>query len=81
MATQEVALTVTPAVNPSVRKNGKNWHVQRKAFRPTAGQTSYAKRAAREAEAKQIKSLEKEMKDEKEAERQVDIILVVSSQG
>lgn len=58
---------------PVVRKNGKNWHEPRKAFRPTAGQTSYAKRAARQAETAEVKRVEKDMKDEKEAERQVSV--------
>ena len=56
----------TPA---GLRKNGKNWHAQKKAFRPTAGQTSYAKRMDQEKARKATKALEKEMKDEKEQER------------
>lgn len=75
----EVSQTQTPASGlaqpPVVRKNGKNWHESRKAFRPTAGQTSYAKRAARQAQETEVKKLEKEMKDEKEAERQVSLRL------
>ncbi|KAK4964220.1 rRNA-processing protein cgr1 [Elasticomyces elasticus] len=53
-----------------IRKNGKQWHEPKSAFRPTAGQTSYTKRAAQEKERAAIKAKEKEMKDEKEAERQ-----------
>ena len=72
-------LASTPAANPSakvaqvtgVRKNGKDWHQAKKAFRPTAGQTAYAKRVARESQVKEIKATEKEMKAEKEEERQV----------
>ena len=64
-------LASTPAANPSakvaqvtgVRKNGKDWHQAKKAFRPTAG--------ARESQVKEIKATEKEMKAEKEEERQV----------
>lgn len=54
-----------------LRKNGKQWHETRKAFRPTAGQTSYAKRAEKQKQEREVKAQEKEMKDEKEAERQV----------
>lgn len=63
-------MATTQAI-PSVRKNGKNWHESRKAFRPTSGQTSYAKRAARTAEQVEVKKIENELKEEKEAERQV----------
>lgn len=54
-----------------IRKNGKAWHHPSKAFRPTGGQTSYAKRVAKEARETETKKLEKEMKAEKEEERQV----------
>ena len=30
------------------KKNGKNWHENKTAFRPTAGQTSYAKENERQ---------------------------------
>lgn len=51
--------------------SGKSWHDNKKAFRPTAGQTSYAKRQAKDQALAVIKAQEKEMKEEKEAERQV----------
>ncbi|KAK1017029.1 rRNA-processing protein cgr1 [Friedmanniomyces endolithicus] len=51
-------------------QNGKQWHPTRKAFRPTAGQTSYAKRATKTAQQAEVKKLETEMKAEKEEERQ-----------
>ena len=54
-----------------LRKNGKHWHETKKPFRPTAGQTSYAKRVAKQAEEAEVKRLEKDMKAEKEEERQV----------
>lgn len=62
-----------PAVSKpaGIRKNGKAWHHPSKAFRPTSGQTSYARRVAREAQEKEVKTLEKEMEAEKEEERQV----------
>ena len=50
---------------------GKQWHETKKAFRPTAGQTSYAKRQAKDQALAVVKAQEKEMKEEKEAERQV----------
>lgn len=54
---------------PGLRKNGKNWHPVKKAFRPTAGMTSYSKRMEMEKQKRTIKAHEQEMKDEKEAER------------
>jgi rRNA-processing protein CGR1 len=53
---------------------GKNWHEQKKAFRPTAGQTSYEKRAALRNAMAEVKAKEREMKEEKQAERQVSHI-------
>lgn len=46
-------------------------HGERKPFRPTSGLTSYEKRAARDKETALVKAHEKELKDEKDAERQV----------
>jgi rRNA-processing protein CGR1 len=48
---------------------GKNWHAPKNPFRPTAGQTSYAKRKEKEKAAQVTKARELEMKEEKEAER------------
>jgi len=53
------------------KKNGKNWHENKAAFRPLAGQTSYAKRAEKQKQENEVKKMEKEMKEEKEQERQV----------
>ncbi|PGH33711.1 rRNA-processing protein CGR1 [[Emmonsia] crescens] len=53
-----------------MRKNGKNWHDNKTAFRPTAGQTTYAKRVEERKAREAMKEKEKGMKDEKEAERQ-----------
>lgn len=50
---------------------GKNWHDSKKAFRPTSGLTSYAKRKEIQKQQQAVKELEREMKDEKEAERKV----------
>jgi rRNA-processing protein CGR1 len=54
----------------NIRKNGQPSTTVRKPFRPTAGQTSYAKRKAIESREAETKKLEDEMKAEKEAERQ-----------
>ena len=53
------------------RVTGKQWHAQKSAFRPTSGQTSYEKRTAGRKAMTAMKAKEKEMKDEKEEERQV----------
>lgn len=50
---------------------GKNWHATKKAFRPSAGLTSYAKRQEVRKQHEANKEREREMKEEKEAERQV----------
>jgi len=50
---------------------GKQWHALKKAFRPGSGLTSYEKRAKERVERAAMKAKEKELKDEKEAERQV----------
>ncbi|PHH83318.1 hypothetical protein CDD83_3007 [Cordyceps sp. RAO-2017] len=52
-----------------MRKNGKQWHAPKKAFRPTAGLTSYEKRAKDRAAMAQMKAKEKEMKADKEEQR------------
>jgi len=53
-----------------MRKNGKQWHAPRKAFRPASGLTSFAKRTQARTDLAATKAKEKEMKEEKEAERQ-----------
>jgi hypothetical protein len=62
------------------KKNGKNWHENKAAFRPLAGQTSYAKRAEKQKQENEVKKMEKEMKEEKEQERQVCSALEIMSQ-
>lgn len=54
-----------------VKKNGKNWHENKKPFRPGTGHTSYAKRAEKQKQEAEVKKYEKEMKAEQEDERQV----------
>ncbi|KAG2164810.1 hypothetical protein JADG_004549 [Aureobasidium aubasidani] len=61
--TSESSVATIPQVT------GKQWHETKKAFRPTAGQTSYAKRQAKDQALAVVKAQEKEMKEEKEAER------------
>ncbi|GAO13778.1 uncharacterized protein UV8b_03992 [Ustilaginoidea virens] len=56
-----------------MRKNGKQWHAQKQAFRPTKGLTSYERRTKERAAMAQMKAKEKEMKDEKEEARQEKI--------
>ncbi|KAJ6130990.1 hypothetical protein N7523_001450 [Penicillium sp. IBT 18751x] len=70
----------TPATAPAgaasvgMRKNGKNWHdASKKAFRPKAGLTSYAKRVEARKLNDAVKEREREMKAEAEAERQARI--------
>jgi hypothetical protein len=53
--------------------SGKQWHEPKKAFRPKAGNNSYEKRAKERQALAAMKAKEKEMKDEKEADRQVRI--------
>ncbi|KAI4122020.1 MAG: hypothetical protein LQ347_006653 [Umbilicaria vellea] len=63
--------TITAPAALGMRKNGKQWHALKTAFRPTAGQTSYAKRTEDRKAMAAMKAKEKEMKDEKETERRV----------
>jgi hypothetical protein len=53
------------------RPLGKQWHGEKKAFRPTSGLTSYEKRAKDRVALAAMKAKEKELKEEKEADRQV----------
>lgn len=50
---------------------GKQWHEPKKAFRPTAGLSSFEKRQKERLARIQVKAKEKELKDEKEEARQV----------
>ena len=53
---------------------GKQWHEPKSAFRLKAGNTTYEKRQEERKAMAAVKAKEKEMKDEKEAERQVRVI-------
>ena len=63
------SLPTSGEVSKGRRVNGKNWHPQKKAFRPTAGMTSYARRKALDLKKQTTKLREQEMREEKEAER------------
>ncbi|KAK0107482.1 hypothetical protein ONS96_003295 [Cadophora gregata f. sp. sojae] len=63
--------SVGAAAPQGMRKNGKQWHVPKTAFRPKAGNGTYEKRQAERVAMAAVKAKEKEMKDEKEAARQV----------
>jgi rRNA-processing protein CGR1 len=50
---------------------GKQWHDNKSAFRPRANQSSWEKRTVERKALAAVKAKEKELKDEKESERQV----------
>jgi rRNA-processing protein CGR1 len=50
---------------------GKQWHDNKTAFRPRANQTSWDKRTLERKALAAVKAKEKELKEEKETERQV----------
>ncbi|KAI5465935.1 hypothetical protein BGZ63DRAFT_374912 [Mariannaea sp. PMI_226] len=68
-----VVAETQPSKPLGMRKNGKQWHPVKKAFRPTAGLKSYEKRTQERALMAQVKAKEKEMKAEKEEERKLRI--------
>ena len=61
--------TDQPILIPAL--TGKQWHTAKSAFRPNAGQTTYEKRLAERKAQAITKAKEREMKEEKEEERQV----------
>lgn len=66
-------VAAAPTKNLGMRKNGKQWHETKKAFRPASGLTSYAQRSKERIALATMKAKEKELKDEKEATRQTRI--------
>ena len=54
-----------------MRFAGKQWHEPKKAFRPASGLTSFEQRVKMRVAQAATKAKEKELKEEKEAERQV----------
>ena len=71
----------TGPTNPIYHPPGKNWHDTKKPFRPSAGLTSYAKRQEVRKQQDAVKEREREMKEEKEAERKVRFPLARHSSG
>lgn len=65
----EVPLHALDILSLTQNPTGKNWHPLKSAFRPTSGQTSYTKRMVLLKSEQATKSLEREMKEEKAAER------------
>jgi rRNA-processing protein CGR1 len=57
----------------TAKRTGKQWHDNKTAFRPRANQTSWDKRTLERKALAAVKAKEKEMKEEKEADRQVRI--------
>ncbi|KAL6869624.1 rRNA-processing protein cgr1 [Amphichorda felina] len=74
--TTPVAAPAAPTKPLGMRKNGKQWHEPKKAFRPTAGLKSYEKRTQERAALAQMKAREKELKDEREQERKDKIAAI-----
>ncbi|KAI9743539.1 MAG: hypothetical protein M1818_002853 [Claussenomyces sp. TS43310] len=73
MSTATAAAAVQADVSTQaygMRKNGKQWHEPKSAFRPKAGNSGWEKRSAERVAMAAVKAKEKEMKEEKEAERQ-----------
>lgn len=68
--TQEAPSTATAPAVQGMRKNGKQWHQTKTAFRPRSNQSSFSKRMEEKTATEAVKAKEKEMKDEKEANRQ-----------
>lgn len=66
---------IDPLYRSLTPHTGKQWHAKKSAFRLNTGQTSYAKRTNDRKAMEAMKAKEREMKDEKEAERQVIVLM------
>jgi hypothetical protein len=64
-------MAIAHASTPAAPLSAKIPHENKAAFRPGTGHTSYAKRTEKQKQEAEVKKMEKEMKDEKEQERQV----------
>ncbi|KAL3427621.1 rRNA processing protein [Phlyctema vagabunda] len=77
MSTEVAAVAIAPpasqAMPQGMRKNGKQWHEPKKAFRPKAGNQTYEKRQVEREAMATVKAKENAMKEEKEAEKQKKI--------
>jgi len=62
-----------------IQPKGKQWHEPKKAFRPRAGNSGWEKRSVERVAMAAVKAKEKEMKDGKEAEKQVRILHTTES--
>lgn len=69
------------SLETDTQSSGKQWHAPRKAFRPGSGLKSYEKRVQERTATAEMKAKEKEMKDEKEEERQVSHVDKQSSRS
>ncbi|KAK2679239.1 hypothetical protein RAB80_004420 [Fusarium oxysporum f. sp. vasinfectum] len=71
--TEKTNLTPAPAAEKTLgmRKNGKQWHAPKKAFRPTAGLKSYEKRTQERAlmAQRKIAAIKEKRAKKEEAER------------
>jgi rRNA-processing protein CGR1 len=70
------AVLLLPRAAPADRlsvSTGKNWHDSKKPFRPTSGLTSYEKRLEARKRQDAVKEHERELREEKEAERKAQI--------
>ncbi|TVY52710.1 rRNA-processing protein cgrA, partial [Lachnellula suecica] len=70
MSTEVIEIGQSAAAPQGMRKNGKQWHEPKSAFRPKAGNSTYEKRQVERKAMDAMKAKEKEMKEEKETERQ-----------
>jgi len=72
VTTPAPAASATDAVK-GMKKNGKQWHDNKGAFRPRANLTSWEKRTAERKALIAVKAKEKELKDEKAAVKQAQV--------
>jgi len=70
VAPEAVEIQTPPAAAAQgMRKNGKQWHEPKAAFRPKAGNSTFEKRQEIKKAMDAVKAKEKEMKEEKENAR------------
>ncbi|KAF2132814.1 hypothetical protein P153DRAFT_364081 [Dothidotthia symphoricarpi CBS 119687] len=70
--TQAPTASAASAVK-GMKKNGKQWHDNKSAFRPRANQSSFEKRTAERTALMAVKAKEKELKDVKVAVKQAQV--------
>lgn len=74
--TDAAPATAASTMALGLRKNGKQWHAPKKAFRPGSGLTSYEKRNKDRIALAAMKAKEKELKDEKEAAHEARVTVI-----